>query len=190
MRFIPTLYSPALKPKFLFLVVLCSSALILCTDTYGQKRQLSPATQISKIGFVDHSKVRSSYTAFQKSKDSIAKLHTTNTATYNISLSDLQKKEEKALSLDMSKGGKNQDKIKQEYAAQKEILLKNYQKQQQELNVLRISITGVHETRILEVMNTVISQKGFTDVKPFIKGDKDQKGEDITETVIEKLNQN
>jgi Skp family chaperone for outer membrane proteins len=174
--------------RFLRTLSLFHFLLLATLFCHGQSRQLSPGDKVTKIGLVDHSKIRNSYTAFTKAKESLAKQHVTNTQLYTSSLQELQKMEEKALSLDMATGGANQEKIKQDFVVQKAALLKKYKSQQEELNLQRMNMTKAYEQKILEVINSVISQRGFTDIKPLLPNDKDQKGENITDLIIEKLN--
>ena len=183
-----SLFRKAITTKSLLFFLFCNFFLLAFNNSFSQKRQLSPSDKVTKIGLVDHSKIRNSYIAFVKSKDSLAKQHQTTTSTYTSSLRDLQKQEENKLNIDISKGGNNQEKIKQDYAAQKAALLKSYNNQQHGLNLRRMNITNEYEQKILIVINSVIVQKGFTEIKQLLINDKDQNGEDITDLIIEKLN--
>ena len=171
-------------------VFLSGFLLFTFIGAYAQKKQLSPTVNIVKIGLVDHSKIRSSYHAFVKAKENLARQHVSNSNAYTTSLDEVQKKEERELKEDLSRGGNNQEKIKQDYTAQKVALLKSYKTQQEVLNLQRINLTKEYEQNILTVIGSVASEKGLTDVKPLFKEDKEQMGEDITDLIIAKLNKN
>ncbi|MBX9784092.1 MAG: OmpH family outer membrane protein [Chitinophagaceae bacterium] len=170
-----------LPALFFFIAISCPA----------QKKQLSASDKVSiKIGLIDHSKLRNNYRAFVKAKENLALQNANNTKEYSTSLKQLETKTEKELKQDSIRGGNNREKINQDFLLQKTVLFNDYKAKQEQLNKQRIKIAEEHERKINIAISNVLSELGFTDIKPMTKDDKEQKGEDITDLILAQLNKN
>ncbi len=153
-------------------VRLCLIATVLFLQpkqSWSQKRQLSPSAKVSKIAFIDHSKLRKDFKAFSSAKEKIAKDNDADKKTFDRALKLLDEQTKEQLRLDSLSGATNHNNIINQATAKRNEIVNNHQLEQKKRNQERIILMQDYEKKIVLAIDAIVSEGGFTDVQPLRK---------------------
>jgi Skp family chaperone for outer membrane proteins len=168
----------------------CSIQFALPIQAFGQKKQLTALGPVVKIAYIDQAALRKGYKAFESAKAKIANDNIQEKNSFDQSLHVLDQQTKDLLKQDSATRGKKKDEIIRNASSKRSELTATFQTNQKNRNVERISMMKQYEQKITAAIDRVVSESGFTEVKPLEKGTVIQNGKDITTLVLQKLNQN
>lgn len=169
---------------FLTATLLC----LLPKQIWSQKRQLSPSAKVSKIAFIDQSRLRKDYKAFSNAKEKIAKDNEFDNKAFDRDLKLLEEQTKNQLRLDSLSGGANHTNIINQATAKRNEIVNNHQLNQKKRNQERIALMQDFERKIVLAIEATVSEGGFTDVQALGKEPPVQRGINVTDLILKKLN--
>ena len=186
---------PDLKRRFtrilrtaVYLILILNVLFLLPHKGWSQKRQLTASNKAVKIGYIDHSTVRKQFIAFAAAKERIAKEHLAEKRSLEQSIQLLNQQTKEQLRLDSLSGGQNQLQILNAADAKKSQLQSSFKDAQKRRHEERNILMQNYEKKIVSAIDAVISEGGFTEIKPFDPNATGQRGINITDLVLKKLN--
>lgn len=176
------------KIKNPFLLFLISFLLLIPDSVYSQKKQLVPSNKVEKIAFIDHSRVRKEYKEFNTAKDKLAKDNEAKRKSFEQSLKILEQHTKEQLNIDSLSGGRAREQIISEAASKRLVIVNNFQSEQKIRNDEKVSLSRHYEQKIITAIESIIIEKGITDVKSLVKQSAETRRMDITDLILEQLN--
>jgi Skp family chaperone for outer membrane proteins len=177
------LFNPAFRVLY-FLIV----SMGLYVPLHAQKKQLSPSAKVVKIAYLDPSLLRKNYRAFY---DARTKLTTENDAekkAYEKSMKALDEQTAKLLKKDSVSRDNKRIQIINDAASKRAKLSLDFEAGQSKRNDERLALISKYEKEIVLAIDKVVTEGGYTDVRPIVKGTVTQDGTNITDKVLSKLN--
>lgn len=170
------------------ILLLLSAVFVLPDEAISQKRQLTPSDTVSKVAFIDHSRLRKEYKAFSEAMKELSKENDSKKKTFDESLKVLENQTSKQLKSDSLKGGKDYEKISSQASVKRKETTTIYQADLKKRFQGRNILFKEYERKIVLAIESVVSEGGFTEVKPFIKEPFEKRGTNITDQILKKLN--
>ena len=163
----------------LFLLPLCLVA--------QPKKPLTPSTKVTRVGLVDYVRLHKEYNALKSLHESGYRNWQNVKEKYDQAMKAQDNETKLQLKKDSGQAGKRQSLI-QESERRRQLLFDNYQQEQKKLHTDRSTLLLEHEKKIQLAIGQVVSEGGFTDVRPLDKNTPAGSGTDITDLVLKKLN--
>jgi len=178
-----------MKSVALTLSGLTMLAAFLCPlHVSGQKKQLTPSGKVEKIAFIDHIRLRKEYHAFATAKKQLATEGETENKSLTKELSQIDFQAKDQLKRDSLHGSKKQQQIIDNTSLKKTELYNQFQSSQHLRTQKRLALMKEYETKITTAISAVVAEGGYTDVKPLDKNTTNERGTNITDLVLKKLN--
>lgn len=172
---------------FLYGITVCLLSFIP-TKSEAQKKQLVAVNKVEKIAFVDPARLRRDCQAFKSARERLSQQWYTMKAAYELEVKNHDAAIQEQLRLDSLTGMNKHNQIIKEAQSKKGILLRVYQAQQKKLHQEQLAVMDEYERKITLAIDEVVSKGGYTEVKAFIKNGVTDKGTDITDSILKKLN--
>jgi len=175
-------------PFFLQLILGFITLSILPKLSAAQKKQLTPSDKVVKIAYIDHSRIRREYKAFSELIITMSNANAERKKLYAESLQVLKKQVAKKIKSDSLDGEKNKEKIISQFAEKEQVITNTYQVYVAEKFQERAKLLQEYEVKIAVAIGAIVSEDGFTDVKPIETKTIQLSGADITDLILKKLN--
>jgi Skp family chaperone for outer membrane proteins len=152
------------------------------------KKPLTPSTKVTRIGLIDYVRLHKEYNALKSLHESGYRNWQNVKEKYDQAVKAQDNETNQQLKQDSGQAGKRRSLIQQESERRRRLLFDNYQLEQKKLHTDRSALLLEHEKKIQLAIGQVVSEGGFTDVKPLDKNTPAGSGTDITDLVLKKLN--
>lgn len=162
--------------------------LLLPHNTQAQKRELQPSNKVQKVAFIDHSRLRREFKTLTLARETSRQKWMASKKDLDNSLQAQESQARQLLKQDSLSKGKKKALIMQESDQKKQLLLSNYQLSQKKMFQDRSALLQECERKITLAIGQVVSEGGFTEIKPLPEEKNSQKGIDITDLILKKLN--
>lgn len=173
-----------------FLLQLCCNIgfLWISTSASAQKRALAPSGKVVKVGFVDHKRLRAGYNDFANFRQNTAKASDSAKVVFDQVLQTLEQQARAQLREDSLGGGRRRDRILRLAEEKRQALTSSYRADQKNRVEERLVLIQAFEQKIQLVIDRVVTEGGFTDVRPLNSDGFRPRGADITDLILKKLN--
>lgn len=155
---------------------------------WSQKRQLNASDTVKKIAYIDHSQLRKEYKAFGKALIEMSNTNAVKKKLHETFLKDLETATAKRLKADSIKGGKDRELIKERAANERTTKVNAYQTDLKMRHDERSKLIREYEQKIALAIDAVVTEGGFTEVKPLEKEPFKIRGKNVTDLILKKLN--
>ena len=170
------------------LIFFVGTFLTLSVQGWSQKKQLTASDKVIKIGLIDHSRLRKEFKAFDSARISMAKVNKSKKVSFEQALQLIEQQAKDQLKRDSLSGGKKREQVISLFDSKRSALINDYQSDQKKRIEDRIALMREYERQITVAIDKVVSEGGFTDVRPLGKDSTNSKGVNITELILKKLN--